>query len=123
MKIIATVLVGLLLPFTFAGSAEATHFDGYVRTNFKCMPDGDTRYMFVVNNNTTKDRFMNWSQTRTSDGIAGGYGLYNKTGTFTVRVPTGESATVSAYSRLNQKTLFLRETVVGQCDPESEVGE
>ena len=63
---------------------------------------------------------MNWSQTRTSDGIAGGYGLYNKFGTFTVRVPSGESATVSLYSRLNQKTMFFQQTVHGTCDPKDD---
>lgn len=116
MKIIATILVGLMLPFTFAGTAEAKHIDGYLSQNFKCMADGDTRYTFVLKNNTNKDRKYNWSQTRTSDGVAFGYGDINKRWFFTVRVPQGEKLTAYAWTRLNQKTLILEETVFGVCE-------
>lgn len=115
MKYIATIMMSLLLPFTFAGTAEARHLDGYVKSGHVCMKDGDTRYGFVIKNKTDRNRFMNWSQSRTSDGATFGFNVVNQQTTFFVRVPSGETSTVRAWTRLNQNTRIFKETLKGVC--------
>ena len=111
MKIFAAILVGLMLPFTFATSANAAHLDAEIKS-ISCKDNGDTAVTVKVYNRTSRFRKMNWSVSKTSKGYTYGLDTINKQGTFRFVIPAGESATVWVWTRLNQKTQILKKTIL-----------
>lgn len=113
MKIIAAILVGLVLPFTFITPAQAAHQEA-VLNGYHCTINGNTMYNVKVFNRSKKVRKMNWALTKTSKGATFGYDKYNKQVGFNFMIPHGESATITVWSRMNQKTVLLTKTLDSQ---------
>lgn len=113
MKYIAMVIVGVMLPFTFATPAQAAHQEARVN-GYHCTINGNTMYNIKLHNSSKKMRKMNWSLTKTSKGAVAGYNKYKRQMGFNVMIPHGESATVTVWSRMNQKTVLLTETLDAQ---------
>ena len=110
MKIIASIVVGLLLPLTFVTSAQAAHMDATL-VSTTCKKNGDTRAVVKIANNSSRIRKINWSRSKASDGAIFGFAVVNKQSGFQVDVPAGETVDVYVWSRLNQKTRLLHEKV------------